>query len=307
MEVRDADPDVAVRIVRNGATEEEHLLDVVPGRGRDLHHADRRGGRDHLVVEAGLHPRERGHEVHVDPVVVRPEDEGSAHRRAREGSERRRDRVRGEDEPSADGEHVAQREPVQVRERAEADAVAERDRAQRVALLNRVRGAGRLRRRRCVRRHADDGAAEQCLREAHAVRARKHGGRAAEARGDGGEGVAALDPIAAQRELRPGQRQRRAREQDAARRESVQPRERRHARSVRVCDPGQRVARTDAVSRRTRARGSDGQPKERDHGRAADEPPYKHGRSSSARPRRLLPESCQTPPAGSVNDTRAPP
>src|SRR5512132_59383 len=87
MQVRDADPHVAVHRPGNGVTEQD-LLDERPCRRNDLHNADGACTGANVVLEARLLPGERPDEVEADPVVGGPAGERRLDRRP--GSLRRR-------------------------------------------------------------------------------------------------------------------------------------------------------------------------------------------------------------------------
>ena len=70
-QVANADADVAVGRRRHLLADQEHL-DVVPGRGRDLHHAGRAGRRANVALIARLLPGQRARELPRDAVVRGP-------------------------------------------------------------------------------------------------------------------------------------------------------------------------------------------------------------------------------------------
>ena len=135
VQVRHADVDVAVGVVGDRVADED-VLDVVPRRRQELHHALRADVRDDVVVVARLHPGERAREAAVDAVVRRPAVERVAHRsRVRRRHRRgRRDALRrGDAQLDADQERLRRIELVELRDLAERRPVLARDRRQRVA------------------------------------------------------------------------------------------------------------------------------------------------------------------------------
>ena len=225
-EVGDAGANVAVRVVVQAMADQDGLGEAERAR-EELHDPARSDRRDERVVVAGLHPRERAHEVGADPVVRGPVVEERANRGDALGAVRD---VGGRVltcrhvrnlEARPDQEEVGRIEVIEPRELRDRGVVAPSDRRERLArphdvdrqramrvlvVMGRVRSddgdAVRERHRllldeRRERVRADDavpGQMEPLLHEAHAVE-----GRAVVVRVDRD-----ADPLADEQELEDG-------------------------------------------------------------------------------------------------------
>ncbi len=119
-------------VVPGRADTQDHSVDELPGLGKKLHDANCADTGDDVLLEAGLHPRERPSEPRVDAVHQGPAVDRSTHRVAARGRTRdhrcAQPRTRRKHEALVGNDDVRQGDPVPARELPRTDVVARGDR-----------------------------------------------------------------------------------------------------------------------------------------------------------------------------------
>ncbi len=154
-----ADPcaDVAPVVARR-APPDQHRVHELPRLGQELHDADRTHARHDVLLEAGLHPRERSGERGIDAVEPRPVVDGRPNRFAGRGpgSRRQRSRAPGKRQSLSRDDDACERHAVSPGEEPGADVVARGDREEALAGTDGVETHGRPSGQRSVGVSSDD-------------------------------------------------------------------------------------------------------------------------------------------------------